>query len=279
MSFTVVFLHAHPDDEALYTGGSMARLAAEGHRVVLVTATLGEAGLASTDASGDGLGDTRLRELSASASALGCARVIPLGYRDSGMGGTASGAFSKLDPAEPAERVARILKDERADAIVSYDGNGGYGHPDHRQVHAVGAIAARKAGTRLELQATLDRDALRRAVALATWIGVTPAGFRAQQFDDSYMPRKDITHCVKVGRYLFQKRVAMEAHRSQASGGDSERTLAWLLSLPRPLFRIVAGREWFVETGRRPARRHLGDLLDSLRRVPTTPITVQSDAP
>ena len=285
MSFTVVFLHAHPDDEALYTGGTMARLAAEGHRVVLVTATLGEAGLTSADSASPGLGDLRLRELSAAASALGCARLIPLGYPDSGMTGSAPGAFCKLDPGEPAARVAAILDEERADAIVTYDPNGGYGHPDHRQVHLVGTMAARMAGTGLEFHATLDRDALRRAVTLATWTGLAPHELRAQRFDRLYTARKDITHRVHVGRYLSQKRAAMEAHRSQATGGETERTLAMLLSLPGPVFRVVAGREWFVEPGRAPGRR-LDDLLASLRQAPNSlrharadRITVQPDAP
>ena len=286
MSFTVVFLHAHPDDEALYTGGTMARLAAEGHRVVLVTATFGEAGLTATDAANPGLGELRLQELSAAASALGCARLIPLGYRDSGMNGTAPGAFSKLDPREPAARVAAILEEERADAIVTYDGNGGYGHPDHRQVHKVGSIAATMAGTGLEFQTTLDRDALRRAVKVATWAGFAPREFRAQPFDRLYTARKDITHRVNVGSYLSQKRAAMKAHRSQATGGETERTLALLLSFPAPVFRLVAGREWFVETGRKPGRRRLDDLLVSLRQAPISlrqaradRITVQPDAP
>ena len=293
MNFTVVFLHAHPDDEALYTGGTMARLAAEGHRVVLVTATFGDAGLTATDAASPGLGKLRMQELSAAASALGCTRLIPLGYRDSGMNGSAPGAFSKLDPGEPAARVAAILEQERADAIVTYDANGGYGHPDHRQVHKVGAIAATMAGTALEFQATVDRDALRRALALATRAGLAPREFRAQPFDRLYTARKDITHRVHVGRYLSQKRAAMKAHRSQATGGETERTLALLLSLPSPVFRIVAGREWFVEVGRNPGRRRLDDLLVSLRLPPISPrqtsmslrqaqadrITVQPDAP
>ena len=84
--FTLVSFHAHPDDEALLTGGLLGRSAAEGHRVVLVTATAGERGLAGDgDRDGDGLADVRMTELVASARILGCARVVGLGYADSGL--------------------------------------------------------------------------------------------------------------------------------------------------------------------------------------------------
>src|SRR4051794_38030220 len=82
--FTLVSFHAHPDDEALLTGGTLARAAAEGHRVVLVTATDGDAGLATPSGQGISLGQRRLAELQAAADALGCARIVHLGFLDSG---------------------------------------------------------------------------------------------------------------------------------------------------------------------------------------------------
>ncbi len=85
MTHTLVAFHAHPDDEALLTAGTMARAAAEGHRVVLVVATDGDLGLAASTYAGDGaLGQRRLAELRASAARLGVARVEHLGYADSG---------------------------------------------------------------------------------------------------------------------------------------------------------------------------------------------------
>lgn len=87
MPYTLVAFHAHPDDEALLTSGTMARAAAEGHRVVLVVATDGELGLASTDfTAGGGLAAHRRAELEASAAVLGVARTEWLGYADSGSG-------------------------------------------------------------------------------------------------------------------------------------------------------------------------------------------------
>src|SRR3954453_16502314 len=89
MSYTIVFFHAHPDDEAIATGGTMARAAREGHRVVLVSATRGELGEHAPDslAPGEELVDRRVAELHAAAEELGVDRIEFLGYRDSGMAG------------------------------------------------------------------------------------------------------------------------------------------------------------------------------------------------
>lgn len=266
MTFTAVFFHAHPDDEALYTGGTMARLAGEGNRVVLVTATVGEEGLTSAGASeGTTLGAVRQAELEQAASALGCARLVVLGFGDSGMTGSSDGGFANRDPHDPATTLAAVLRGEGADVLVTYDSNGGYGHPDHVQVHRVGRIAADLAGTSLRLYATLDRDLLRKGLAIAGLARKTPEQFRSQQVEHSYAARAEITHRVDVRDYLPQKRAALQAHCTQAVGGRSQRTLSWLVSLPDPLFRLVLGREWFIEEGRAPGRRKIGDPLHSLR--------------
>jgi LmbE family N-acetylglucosaminyl deacetylase len=273
MSSTVVCFHAHPDDEALYTGGTMARLAAEGHRVVLVTATAGEAGLASSELTRhESLAAIRKRELAASAATLGCARVIGLGYADSGSDGrrpTTGPVFADATPHGVALRLAEILDDEHADALTIYDPAGGYGHPDHRQVHRVGSMAAKLAGTPVALEATIDRRALQRALRPISWAKPRSAAVRPARFRHLYTDPDLITHCVDVRSYLDQKRAAMAAHVSQATSDDSPRTLAWLLSLPAPLFRLAFGREWFVEQGRVPTRPPLDDVLASLRPQPT----------
>jgi LmbE family N-acetylglucosaminyl deacetylase len=270
MNRTVVFFHAHPDDEALLTGGTMARLAAEGHRVVLVTATAGEAGLASAELSaGDRLGEVRQRELSRSAGILGCARVVHLDYADSGMAGRPSAAvnaFSRTDPAAAADRLAQVLKEEGAAALTIYDAAGGYGHPDHVQVHRVGQRAAALAKTPLLLDATLDRRALQRAVRIVGWAKPRSPELRPSRFADLYTPPDDITHRVDVRAFLTQKREAMRAHVSQTTADGVERNLAWFLRLPPPLFRLAFGREWFVEHGRTATGPPLDDLLAGLGR-------------
>jgi LmbE family N-acetylglucosaminyl deacetylase len=266
---TCVFFHAHPDDEALFTGGTMARLAAEGHRVVLVVATAGEAGLAGPDAvSDEPLRQVRLRELATSARALGCARVEVLGYADSGLDGTAPAAgnqpaFARCDTDEAAARLASVLREERADLLTTYDPAGGYGHADHVQVHRVGARAAALAGTPAVLEATVDRERLLRALRLIARFYRFPAGFDVGAYERAFAPRSEITHDVDVRAFAAAKRAALAAHASQATGGASLRTVAALRRLPGPLFRLVLGTEWFVRRDL-PAGTRLRHPLDEL---------------
>ena len=141
---TVAFLHAHPDDEALATGGTMARLVDEGHRVVLIAATRGEEGEPVPGVLDDdeALGDRRTAELHAAAGILGVHRLAFLGYRDSGMADDPANdhpdCFWQADVAAAAERLGGLLDGEDPDLLVVYDPSGGYGHPDHIQVHRVG---------------------------------------------------------------------------------------------------------------------------------------------
>ncbi|HEY3605374.1 MAG TPA: PIG-L family deacetylase [Sporichthyaceae bacterium] len=265
MTFTLVSFHAHPDDEALLTGGTLARAAAEGHRVVLVVATAGEAGLAADR--NEGLGARRLCELRQAAGELGCARVEVLGYPDSGSAHPVPvGSFAAEPIAGPAARLAEILREERADALTIYDARGGYGHPDHIAVHHVGLAAAALAGTRTVLAATVDRTALRRAARLISLFPKVPPDFHPDRFAELYTAREQLTHRIDVRRYAPAKRRAMTAHVSQRSGGDSVRTLALLLRLPPPVFHRLLGAERFVEIGRPPGPALCDDLFDSVRR-------------
>lgn len=256
MTFTLVSFHAHPDDEALLTGGTLARAAAEGHRVVLVTATDGAAGLTSDAVASTGdLGATRLKELREAAKALGVQRVVTLGYPD--------GAFSSIDVDTAAAALAVILREECADVLTTYDRAGGYGHPDHVHVHRVGAIAAQLGGTPVVLEATIDRRLLMKAVRT---MRVLPRSMRISPatFSTSYSAPSEITHCVNVRGHLGAKKAALAAHRSQQVGA-SQRTVAFLLSLPSVLMRPVLGREWFVETGRPATKPACDDIFASLR--------------
>ena len=167
---TIVFVHAHPDDEASSTGGSMARAAAEGHRVVLVVCTDGDLGEAPEDlAEGETVVERRRKETAASAAILGVARTVWLGYQDSGMTGWQQNedpaSFWQADLDEAGERLAAVLREEQADAVVIYDWHGGYGHPDHVQVHRVGHRAADLAGTPRRFESTYNRDAMKRRLA------------------------------------------------------------------------------------------------------------------
>lgn len=273
---TIVAFHAHPDDEALLTSGTMAKLAAAGHRVVLVLATDGGVGLTSAtyEASEGGLGQVRLREARASADLLGVARVEWLGYADSGSGevlypnppGQVRFARARLE--EAAERLAAILRTEQADVLLTYDRNGGYGHRDHVRVHEVGRIAAEIARTPRVLEATVPRDLLVRTLRVLTKVYPFPPEFDATSFERAYSAKAEITHRVDVRGQIRAKRASMRAHASQAAGGSGDRTLAAFLRIPGPLFRVAFGHEWFRDPAHPDGAPVSEDILAGLELLP-----------
>jgi LmbE family N-acetylglucosaminyl deacetylase len=257
---TIVFLHAHPDDEASQTAGAMARAVAEGHRVVTVFATNGDHGELPALGLGEGetLVDWRRREAMASAEVLGVQRVAWLGYRDSGMTGWAQnlleGAFHGADVDEAAARVAAILDEEEADVLVGYDWHGGYGHPDHVKVHGVVHRAAELAARRPRLlESTMNRDLVRSFYEATLAAGEADSGFNPDgPMDDGNplgTPASEITWQVDVSGYLPQRRAALEAHRSQATD------IEFMLSMPDDFFAAFFGREHYIEPGLDPATR------------------------
>jgi LmbE family N-acetylglucosaminyl deacetylase len=165
---TLVCFHAHPDDETTSTGGTIARAAADGHRVVLVFGTNGEEGepVEGVLDEGEELWTRRLVEAHRSAEILGAQRVEFLGYRDSGMMGEPANdhpdCFWRADVEEAAAKLAAILRDGGTDVLTIYDDHGNYGHPDHIQVHRVGVRAAEIVGVERVFAATMNRDQMRR---------------------------------------------------------------------------------------------------------------------
>jgi len=266
-SFTLVAFHAHPDDEVALTGGTLAAAAAAGHRVVLVVATRGEAGLTGPTTTGTSLAVRRLDELRRAATILGCDRVLWLGYADTGVDRAVDDprAFSRVDPGVAASRLAQILRAERADVLTIYDPRGGYGHVDHVQVYEVGRRAAALAATPVVLEATIDRRPLLRLARAARLVPGLPSGFRPAALRTAYAEPFTITHTIDVRAVLDQKRAAMAAHVSQTRGGTSARSLAVFLRLPAPAYRMLFAREWFVEHGRAPGPTLLDDVFASLR--------------
>jgi LmbE family N-acetylglucosaminyl deacetylase len=260
---TLVCFHAHPDDEAISTGGSMARAAAEGHRVVLVVATNGEHGEHPEDLGpGETLVERRRTETEASAAVLGVSRIVWLGYSDSGMTGweqnSHEGAFIQADVDEAAARLAGVLREERADVLTTYDWHGNYGHPDHIQVHRVGHRAAELAGTPAVFEATMNRDHIRRQMEAARAAGVTLFEGPEEEFDIDGpaddgnplgMPEAELTHAVDVSAYVVQKRDAVAAHRSQVTD------TSFFLQMPEDAFAVAFGTEWFIEVGATPGVR------------------------
>jgi LmbE family N-acetylglucosaminyl deacetylase len=265
---TAVFFHAHPDDEAIATGGTMAKLYAEGHRVLLVTATRGELGPVPEGllAPGETLAMRREKELEAACEVLGVAKHEFLGYRDSGMDGEASNddptCFWQADVEEAANRLSSILEAEGAEVLTAYDERGIYGHPDHVQVHRVGLRAAELAGTPNVFMATVNRDhvmqAAERAEELAVEAPEALADFeeRREQIDGLGVEASRITTAVDVSDYLELKRRAMAAHSSQIA------ETSFFLAMPPPAFAVIWGTEWYVRVGAKREGAFETSLLD-----------------
>ncbi|MGQ0573544.1 MAG: PIG-L family deacetylase [Pseudonocardia sp.] len=241
---TIVSFQAHPDDESITTAATLASAAAAGHRVVLVFATRGELGVPVPGVlePGEQLAMRRSAECFESAAALGAKRVEFLGYTDSGMMGEASNAapfcFWQADVEHAARRLALILDEERADVLTTYDDGGGYGHPDHIQVHRVGRRAAALAGVPVVAQSTFPREAvLRRFARMAAEGGAPPPAIDVSTFGK---PEAEVTHRVVAGEHAAAKRASLRAHRSQV-GPDH-----FMLALSDDDFAATMGTEHYI---------------------------------
>src|SRR5205823_5441536 len=250
---TLVSFHAHPDDEAIPTAGTLAKAAKDGHRVVLVFGTKGEHGEVEKGFldEGEALAERRVQETHRSAEILGASRVEFLGYLDSGMMGTpeneAPNSFWQADIEEAAGRLAAILTDEDADVLTIYDDHGVYGHPDHIQVHRVGVRAAEMAGTPRVYESTANRDAVLSGLMEARDMGVElPGDLDPDAFVDFGVTEDQITTVVDVNDFLDVKRAAMRAHASQIS------ETSFFLSIPEEFFARAFGQEWYIRRGPRP---------------------------
>ena len=194
----LLLVHAHPDDESIYTGATMAKYAAEGARVTLVTCTLGELGevipasLAHLGAEKeDGLGEYRIGELAAACAALGVTDHRFLGgpgrWRDSGMMGTEGNddprCFWRADVDQAAGALLDVIAEVRPQVLATYDAQGAYGHPDHIQAHRVAWRACELAGPdapeKFYATATLESGLVTTEVEASAWFGAKLAAMRA----------------------------------------------------------------------------------------------------
>jgi len=251
---TAVFFHAHPDDEALATSGTMMLATQAGHRVVLVTATDGALGEPAEGSVPEGstLAEVRAAELVRAGEVMGIARVELMGYPDSGMDGEPTndvpGCFWQTPVDEAARRLAAILKEEQASLLTVYDDHGNYGHPDHIQVHRVGVLAAEMAGVDLVFEATMNRDHLR---AMADQFADADDGLseeveaRREELRESDMgtPADQLTHAIDVSSIIGRKRLTLAAHKSQITEES------FFMAMPEEAFVAVFGTEWFIRRG------------------------------
>jgi N-acetyl-1-D-myo-inositol-2-amino-2-deoxy-alpha-D-glucopyranoside deacetylase len=234
----LLFVHAHPDDEAIETGATMAKYAAEGAQVCLVTCTLGEEGevipkelryLAAERE--DRLGEFRIGELAAACEALGVRDQRYLGgpgrWRDSGMMGRPSNddprCFWQADLDEAGRELVKIVREVRPQVIVTYDDNGFYGHPDHIQAHRVAWRAFEKAADPSygegepwrvpKFYATaVPLSVLERAIEIPDG---PFAGVEKVEDIGFGVPDEQVTTVIDASTHLDAKLAAMRAHRTQ----------------------------------------------------------------
>ena len=213
---TIMFVHAHPDDEGTLTAGSMIRAAEEGHRVIVVFATHGEHGEVPDDLGPDEtLAQRRMAEAQRAAGLAGVAAVHWLGYRDSGMVGWEQNRHPHCLLQAPAEEAAGRLLDliaqEQPDVLVGYDWHGNYGHPDHVQVHDAAMLAADLAGIPTRYLATVDREYLHFVESHL----VDHAGDAVPSIRPIGSATVEITTTVAIHDLLDVKQRAIAAHESQ----------------------------------------------------------------
>ncbi|MGY1725626.1 N-acetyl-1-D-myo-inositol-2-amino-2-deoxy-alpha-D-glucopyranoside deacetylase [Geodermatophilus sp. SYSU D01062] len=241
----ILLVHAHPDDETINNGATMARYVAEGAQVTLLTCTLGEEGevlvpelaqLAPDEA--DQLGGYRIGELAAAMGALGVTDSRFLGgagrYRDSGMMGTPANdhprAFWNADLDEAVGHAVAVVREVRPQVVVTYDENGGYGHPDHIQAHRVAMAAVERAADpawRPELGAAWDvakvywacvpRSVLREGAEAMAALGEASPFEQLGEIDDIpfAVPDEVVTAAVDGRAHAARKDAAMRAHATQ----------------------------------------------------------------
>jgi LmbE family N-acetylglucosaminyl deacetylase len=268
----VLFVHAHPDDECVATGGTIARLVAEGVRVDLVTCTDGAEGevhdpTLDPEEARPRLAAIRATELACSLDALGgdAIRHHLLGYRDSGMMGTDANAhpesFWQADLGPAVSRLVEIIREAHPLAIVSYDENGNYGHPDHINAARIARDAYTSlAGTPDAVsrfhEIAFSRERWGELIGAMTERGIpfpwggdegeaAAAGEASEagdepDADDFGRPDAEVTTRVDVTAYIEPKRRSMDCHRTQ------RQDMGWLLDLPQDLWEMSLGTESYV---------------------------------
>ncbi|MHB1088418.1 MAG: PIG-L family deacetylase [Acidimicrobiales bacterium] len=245
---TLVCVHAHPDDEALFTAGVSALYAARGYNVVLITCTDGRLGFDAEGRPGndahhdsDVTAATRASELQRAARLAGFTRSITLGYSDSGMSGWpqnhATNAFINADIELAARTVASIIDELNGSVVVTYDENGFYGHPDHIHANKVTrrAIALSSAAQRLYYP-VVPRGVLAEFKAGARAEGLSLPAWILDAVPDT--PDESVATVMDVRSFAGEKQHAIAAHASQIDNLD-------LVTMDSKLFTLLFGIEYY----------------------------------
>ncbi len=261
-------VHAHPDDECITTGGLLARSAADGIRTVLVTCTDGAVGEISDPslATPENLVEVRAAELDESVRILKVSRLRKLGYRDSGMAGTDDNqhpeSFHQADFQGAVAKVVDIMREERPQVVVTYDENGGYGHPDHIRAHQVAvaafdAVASEPWAPKRLFYTVIPRSAFTRFAEVVRAAGIEVPFSETNEPPPFGVDDDRITSTLDVSDYVQQKRESLVAHRTQM--GEN----MFFMRLPAPIFGQLFSQEFF-QLVRGPAEGAETDLFGGL---------------
>ena len=233
--YRALLVHAHPDDETINNGATMALYAAMGAQVTLITCTRGEEGEILTpelihlaSSATDALGDHRETELANAMKALGITdfRFLAQGegkYRDSGMMGTEVNnrpdVFWQADLEEAADHLVKVIEEIKPHILITYDEIGGYGHPDHIQAHRVAMRASEKSEWQIQkiYWNTMPKSVLAESMAKMKELGSD--FFGADNVDDLPFAKDDsfVTTLIDGNSYVEAKMAAMKAHHTQIS--------------------------------------------------------------
>jgi N-acetyl-1-D-myo-inositol-2-amino-2-deoxy-alpha-D-glucopyranoside deacetylase len=288
----LLFVHAHPDDESIANGATIAHYVARGARVQVVTCTLGEEGEVIGDQwaqlavdHADQLGGYRIAELTAALRALGLDGPVYLGgpgrWRDSGMVGSQARdrqRFSDADQREAVGALVEIIREMRPHVVVTYDPNGGYGHPDHIQTHVVTTAAVAAAGSTDDYPGApwsvpkFYWTVISRSAFVAGWEALGPGDLRDEwivpppdgDFAGLGYPDDDIDAVIDDPDALPAKTAALRAHATQLTVGPTGRTLALSNNIALP---IVAQEHYVLTAGAAGDRDERGWETDLLAGV------------
>jgi N-acetyl-1-D-myo-inositol-2-amino-2-deoxy-alpha-D-glucopyranoside deacetylase len=291
----LLFVHAHPDDESITNGATIAHYVARGAQVQVVTCTLGEEGEVIGDQwarlavdHADQLGGYRIAELTAALRALGVDGPVYLGgpgrWRDSGMVGAEARdrpgvqRFSDADQREAVGALVEIIREMRPHVVVTYDPNGGYGHPDHIQTHVVTTAAVAAAASSDDYPGhpwsvpKFYWTVISRSAFLAGWEALGPGDLRDGwivpaadgDFAGLGYPDGEIDAVIDDPDALPAKTAALRAHTTQLTVGPTGRTLALSNNIALP---IVAPEHYVLTAGVAGDRDERGWETDLLAGV------------
>lgn len=265
MQASLLALFAHPDDEALRCGGTLAKYAALGATVNLICLTRGEAGKNTDPTLGDvNLASQRERELHDACAALGINPPIFLGYHDSGRGDRLRRddplATINADPIEMERRVLEVIEATRPQVMLTFDPHGMYGHPDHLVAHRVATAAYASSGFRqvrvqrlfYTVQSRAEMESLQSGTALGVLAGLEPETYAVCDCT--------IAAEIDIHEYASHKRAALFAHRTQTG------PLSTLGNLTPAQLQPLLERETFSLGGLRGLITHypMTDLFEGL---------------